>query len=273
MKLDDLIAAAFAEDLPQGDLTTDNLNIKTKKGHAYLLAKADIKLSGQDVFNRCIHYLDPLAQIRWFFKDGDTILKQQKVASINGDLLQIIKAERVALNFLGHLSGIATSTHLFISAAGPTKIRVLDTRKTLPGYREMEKKAVRDGGGYNHRMNLSDAVLIKENHIRLAKGISAAVHAIREHTESPIEVEVTNVQEVQEAVSLNVARLLLDNMTTDTIREALELIPESIAVEVSGNMTSQRLKELSQIAGIDYISVGSITHSAPCADLSLLFEF
>lgn len=273
MTLDELITAAFLEDLPHGDLTTDNLGINEKKGYAYLLAKADIKLSGQDVFTRCIHYLDPKAQIRWLFKDGDTVLKQQKVASISGDLLKIIKAERVALNFLGRLSGIATSTHLFISASGSTHITVLDTRKTLPGYRELEKKAVRDGGGKNHRMNLSDAVLIKENHIRLAKGITAAVTSIRSQTDKPIEVEVTSLEEIREAVGLHVARLLLDNMSTDMIRQAMPLIPDDIEVEISGNMTPHRVKELSQIEGVDFVSVGAITHSAPCADLSLLFEF
>jgi nicotinate-nucleotide pyrophosphorylase (carboxylating) len=271
--IDTLISAAFAEDIPNNDLTTDSLGILEKKGHAFLIAKADIKLSGQDVFNKCIHFLDPQAQVRWFFKDGDTILKQQKVASISGNLLQVIKAERVALNFLGHLSGVATATHLFVSASGPTKIKILDTRKTLPGFRSLEKKAVVDGGGHNHRMNLSDAVLIKENHIRLAKGITSAVEKIRQKTTAAIEVEVTTLDEVKEAVALNVQRLLLDNMTTEQIAQAVELIPDPIEIEVSGNMTPSRVRDLSHIEGIDFVSVGAITHSAPCADLSLLFEF
>lgn len=273
MKVNELIAAAFAEDLPHGDLTTDNLGVAEKNGHAFLVAKADIKLSGQNLFTESILFLEPRCQIRWFFKDGDTVLKNQKIAALSGDLLQIIKAERVALNFLGRLSGIATHTHLFISRIGATPIKILDTRKTLPGYRSLEKKAVVDGGGYNHRHNLSEAVLIKENHIRLAHGITAAVTAIRARKNVPIEVEVTDLFEVQEAVSLDVNRLLLDNMSKDMIAQALDLIPESIEVEVSGNMTVERIQELSTLHGIDFASVGSLTHSAPCADISLLFQF
>ena len=192
MTLDELIRDAFAEDIPDGDLTTDSLGLTEKIGRAYLVAKADIKLSGQDIFTKCMRHLDSTVQLRWFFKDGDTVLRQQKVASLHGDLLKIIKAERVALNFLGHLSGIATLTHLYATAAAPVKI--LDTRKTLPGYRALEKRAVLDGGGLNHRMNLSDAVLIKENHIRLAGGITAAVQAIRKKTSTAIEVEVTSLK-------------------------------------------------------------------------------
>ncbi|MCC6137073.1 MAG: carboxylating nicotinate-nucleotide diphosphorylase [Bdellovibrionaceae bacterium] len=273
LNLKDLIAAAFAEDIPSGDVTTDNLGIQEKNGYAFLIAKADIKLSGQDLFSQSIHYLDPQCQIRWFFKDGDTVLKNQKMASLHGNLLQIIKAERVALNFLGRLSGIATHTHLFVSRVGPTKIKILDTRKTLPGYRVLEKKAVVDGGGYNHRKNLSDAVLIKENHIRLAGSISHAVNEIRKRTHVSIEVEVTSLNEVDEAVGLKVNRLLLDNMNKEMIRSALDRIPDDIEVEASGNMTVERVKELSDLEGLDYVSVGALTHSAPCADISLLFDF
>ncbi len=195
------------------------------------------------------------------------------MASLHGNLLQIIKAERVALNFLGRLSGIATHTHLFISRVGKTHIKILDTRKTLPGYRALEKKAVVDGGGHNHRHNLSDAVLIKENHIRLAGGITKAIGAIRSQHSGPIEVEVTNLAEVKEAVALDVQRLLLDNMNKEMILEALEHIPEATEVEASGNMTVERVRDLADIKGIDYVSVGALTHSAPCADMSLLFDF
>lgn len=273
LTVNSLIAAAFAEDIPAGDITTENLGISEKMGRAFLIAKADIKLSGQDLFTQSILFLDPECQIRWFFKDGDTILKSQKMASLHGNLLQIIKAERVALNFLGRLSGIATNTHLFISRVGKTHIKVLDTRKTLPGYRALEKKAVVDGGGYNHRHNLSDAILIKENHIRLAGGIQKAVLAIRSQIDLPIEVEVTNLTEVKEAVDLGVQRLLLDNMSKEMIQKSLELIPENIEVEASGNMTIERIRELSDLKRLSYVSVGALTHSAPCADMSLLFDF
>lgn len=273
MTLKELIQAAFLEDLPNGDVTTDNLGIHDKPGFAFLVAKADIKLSGQDVFTAAIHHLDPQCQVRWFFKDGDTVLKNQKMASLHGNLLQIIKAERVALNFLGRLSGIATHTHLFVSRVGPTHLKILDTRKTLPGYRALEKKAVVDGGGYNHRMNLSDAVLIKENHIRLAGGITQAVNAIRSRHSGPMEVEVTTLEEVKEAIALDVQRLLLDNMSVAMTEQALALIPESIDVEASGNMTVERIRELSALKELDYVSVGALTHSAPVADISLLFDF
>lgn len=273
MTVKDLIIAAFQEDLPQGDITTDNLGVSEKMGFAFLIAKADIKLSGQVLFSESMLHMDPHCQIRWFFKDGDTVLKNQKMASVYGNQLQIIKAERVALNFLGRLSGIATNTHLFVSRVGPTHIKILDTRKTLPGYRMLEKKAVVDGGGHNHRFNLSDAVLIKENHIRLAGGITKAVTAIRKHKEVSIEVEVTTLNEVNEAIHVGAQRLLLDNMSTDLIQQALEIIPDNILVEASGNMTVERVRELTQFKDLDYVSVGALTHSAPCADISLLFDF
>lgn len=273
MTLKDLIAAAFLEDLPNGDVTTDNLGLEEKPGYAFLIAKADIKLSGQDAFTESVHFMDPQCQVRWFFKDGDTVLKNQKMASLHGNQLQIIKAERVALNFLGRLCGIATHTHLFVSRVGETHLKILDTRKTLPGYRWLEKKAVVDGGGYNHRMNLSDAVLIKENHIRLAGGITSAVQSIRSRHAGPIEVEVTTLAEVEEAVAVDVQRLLLDNMSFEVTEKALALIPDHVDVEASGNMTVERTRELSQLPGLDYVSVGALTHSAPVADMSLLFDF
>ncbi len=274
MTIHELVALAIAEDLPAGDITTDNLNLKEKKGHAFLIAKSDLKLSGQDFFNESLLTLCPQADIKWYFKDGDTILKTQKVASVYGNLLEIIKAERVALNFLGYFSGIATLTQQYVSACVPgSKLKILDTRKTLSPYRAWIKKAVLDGGGENHRQNLSDAVLIKENHIRIAGGITKAVTQIRQHVKSFVEVEVTNLKEVEEAISLDIQRLLLDNMNDDMLREALALIPEAIETEASGNMNLARVKTLSQLDGLDYVSVGALTHSAPCADLSLLFEF
>lgn len=274
MTVRELVDLAIAEDLPAGDITTDNLQLKEKKGHAFLIAKSDLKLSGKDFFNECLITLCTDADLKWYFKDGDTVLKTQKVASIYGNLLEIIKAERVALNFLGFLSGIATLTHLYVSACAPgSKLKILDTRKTLSPYRPWIKKAVLDGGGSNHRQNLSDAVLIKENHIRIAGGITQAVTQIRQHVKSFVEVEVTNLKEVEEAISLDVQRLLLDNMSDEMIREALALIPDSIETEASGNMTVSRIRALSELEGLDYVSVGALTHSAPCADLSLLFEF
>ena len=270
----DLIRDAFAEDLPTSDVTTDSLDCKERKGYAFLIAKSDIRLSGQDLFSESVHFVAPNALIKWHFKDGDMVLKQQKICTIHGDLLPVLKAERVALNFLGYLSGIATMTSMYVAACGENRqLQILDTRKTLPGYRDLVKKAVRDGGGTNHRMNLSDAVLIKENHVRVAGGITAAVEQIRSRSKLPITVEVTNLAEVVEAVSLGVSRLLLDNMNNPTLQEALTLIPEHMETEASGNMDVDRVRQISQFEGLDYISVGALTHSAPTADISLLFEF
>jgi nicotinate-nucleotide pyrophosphorylase (carboxylating) len=270
----DLIVDAFLEDLPGGDVTTDPLQNQDLKGYAFLIAKADIKLSGQEIFTQSVLHVAPASQIKWHFKDGDTVLKNQKICTIHGPLLPVLKAERVALNFLGFLSGIATLTQMYVNAcAQNTSLRILDTRKTIPGYRDLIKKAVRDGGGTNHRMNLSDAVLIKENHVRVAGGISKAVEQIRTANNLPITVEVTNIAEVREAVSLNVQRLLLDNMDDATLQEAVALVPDEIETEASGNMNLDRVRRLSQISGLDFISVGAITHSAPTADVSLLFDF
>jgi nicotinate-nucleotide pyrophosphorylase (carboxylating) len=270
----ELIDLAILEDLPAGDLTTDNLFLKEKLGHAFLIAKADLKLSGREFFHETMLKMCPSADIKWYFNNGDTVLKTQKVASIYGNLLDVIKAERVALNFLGFFSGIATLTQLYVSARAPSsKLQILDTRKTLSPYRPWIKQAVLDGGGSNHRQNLSDAVLIKENHIRIAGGITQAVEQIRKHTKGFIEVEVTSPAEIKEACSLDIQRVLLDNMTDEEIQQALEWIPETIETEASGNMTIARIKSLSQIEGLDFVSVGALTHSAPCADLSLLFEF
>lgn len=274
MTILDLVKVAFEEDLPQGDITTDNLAIREKKGHAFLIAKSDLCLSGRDFFTESLLHLSPTVDIKWYFKDGDTVLKTQKVASLYGNLLEIIKAERVALNFLGFFSGIATLTQDYVQARTPgSSLQILDTRKTLSPYRPWIKKAVLDGGGTNHRQNLSDAVLIKENHIRIAGSITKAVEQIRRTVKGFVEVEVTSPDEIREACALNVQRLLLDNMSDEQIREALTLIPEHIETEASGNMNLARVRSLSEMEGLDFISVGALTHSAPCADLSLLFEF
>jgi nicotinate-nucleotide pyrophosphorylase (carboxylating) len=178
----------------------------------------------------------------------------------------------VALNFLGHLSGIATLTAKFVKEAAGTATKILDTRKTTPGFRELEKRAVVHGGGVNHRMNLSTAVLIKDNHITVMGGITAAVSRVREHTKLPVEVEVKNLDEIKEAVSLNVQRILLDNMNNELLKQATDLIPKEIETEASGNMNLQRIKSVAE-TGVSYISVGALTHSAPVADVSLLFDW
>ncbi len=267
-----LIEQAFAEDLPRGDVTTDNLGLGSRPGKAKLIAKEDFVLAGSTLFNECMHYLEKNADIRWQFKDGDLVLNRQVVAWLQGDLLQILKAERVALNFLGRLCGIATLTRCFVQETSGTKCKILDTRKTTPGLRALEKMAVRCGGGENHRMDLSSGVLIKDNHIRAAGSIETAIKNVRSKFAGPVEVECRTLDEVKIAVEQRVERILLDNMTNALIAEARQIIPAVIQVEVSGNMTVERVRAIAEM-DIDYISVGALTHSAPCADLSLMFEW
>jgi nicotinate-nucleotide pyrophosphorylase (carboxylating) len=216
--------------------------------------------------------LEPSCRIKWHFEEGDEILKGQLICTIEGDLVQILKAERVALNFLGHLSGIATHTRRFVRETKGTATKILDTRKTTPGYRELEKKAVVHGGGTNHRMNLSDAIMIKDNHISIMGGLEKAVTRVREHSQLPIEVEARTLEEVKAAVAMNVHRILLDNMNNEVLAAALKLIPKEIQTEASGNMTVERINSVAQL-GVHFISVGALTHSAPVADVSLIFAW
>lgn len=272
MNLIDLIQSALREDMPRGDLTTDSLALTPRFGQARLVAKEDLVLSGTLAFEQTMYALDPQVKIQWHFKEGDHALNKQIICHISGDLIQVLKAERVALNFIGHLSGIATFTRKFVNEIKHTNTKILDTRKTLPGYRELEKRAVIHGGGQNHRYNLSDAILIKDNHILVAGGLSNAVRRIREHCNEKIEVECSSLDEVREAVALHPYRILLDNMSNEVMKSALEIIPDKISVEASGNMSVNRVKSVAEL-GVDYISVGAITHSAPVADLSLLFDW
>ena len=272
MTLMDLIHAALKEDMPHGDLTTDSLALAPRFGQARLVAKSDLALSGTAPFEETILVLDPTARVQWYFKEGDFVLAKQVICNITGDLIQILKAERVALNFLGHLSGIATLTRQFVKQVEHTRTRILDTRKTLPAYRELEKKAVAHGGGMNHRFSLSDAILIKDNHISVAGGLSKAVERVREHTKAGVEVECSTLEDVKDAVALKVERILLDNMNNEMLKKALDLIPVDIETEASGNMTLDRVKSVAEV-GVDYISVGALTHSAPNADVSLLFDW
>ncbi len=272
MDLKQLIAEAYAEDIPSGDITTSGLGLKEKIGTARLVAKEDLVLSGLEVFSECVHSRDSALTLKWQFKDADLILNQQTVCLIKGNLLTLLQAERVALNFLGHLSGIATLTRCFAQAVSSTKCKILDTRKTMPLLRALEKSAVRDGGGENHRMNLSDAILIKENHIRAAGSLTQAVRSLRQSSRADIEVECSTLQEVELAMGEKVQRILLDNMSAEEIHAARKIIPSHIQIEASGNMTLDRVAEVAA-TGVDYISVGALTHSAPCADFSLLFDW
>ncbi len=272
MTTKELIEKAFFEDRPTLDMTTSSLEKSEEFGVAQLIAKQDLVLSGRSLFQDSVQHLDPTLEVTWQFKDGDDILNQQAVAQISGNLIQLIQAERVALNFLGYLSGIATLTSQFVKACEGTKTQILDTRKTMPLYRELSKKAVVDGGGSNHRMNLSDGVLIKENHIAIAGSITACIEQISPKTNLAIEVETKNIEEVREAVAAGASRIMLDNMSLDMMGECLRLIPKSIETEASGNMTLERIPQVAAL-GVDFISVGALTHSAKTADFSLLFDW
>ena len=268
----DLIKAALREDMPSGDVTTESLAMKPKAGEALLKAKEDLVLSGANVFEETMLFLEPQARIKWQFNEGDLVYKGQNICSIEGDLLQILKAERVALNFIGRLSGIASLTRKFVKEVENTQAKILDTRKTTPLLRSLEKRAVTHGGGYNHRFNLSDAVLLKDNHITLMGGISTAVNRLRQNCTLPVEVEVSNLGQIREYINLKVERILLDNMNNEMLKAALEIIPKEIQTEASGNMNLGRVKSVAQL-GVNFISVGALTHSADCADMSLLFDW
>lgn len=272
MTLLQLIQTALQEDMPSGDLTTESLALKPRTGKAYLKAKQDLCLSGTGPFEQTMQILDPGVKIKWLFEEGHKVLRGQNICTLDGDLIQILKAERVALNFLGHLSGIATYTNKFVQQVEGTQTRILDTRKTTPGLRELEKRAVVHGGGVNHRMNLSSAILIKDNHISVMGGIEKAVERVLSNTQMPIEVECRTLDEVKAAVKLKVHRLLLDNMDNETLKAALALVPDHIATEASGNMSLERVRSVA-LLGVDFISVGALTHSAPVADVSLLFDW
>ena len=272
MSLLEMIHAALKEDMPSGDLTTESLAMKPKYGEALLKAKEDLVLSGANVFEETLLFLEPQVKVKWQFNEGDLIYKGQNICAIEGDLIQILKTERVALNFLGRLSGIATLTRSFVKEVEGTQTKILDTRKTTPLLRDFEKRAVLHGGGTNHRFNLSEAVLIKDNHISLMGGITKAVNRLAQHCDLPIEVEASSLEHVRECISLNIQRILLDNMTNEMMAMALKIIPSEIKTEASGNMILSRVKSVAQL-GVDYISVGALTHSAACSDVSLLFDW
>jgi nicotinate-nucleotide pyrophosphorylase (carboxylating) len=273
LHLEKLIELAIEEDLPEGDITTKALGIDEKIGQAELIAKEDLILSGTHVFSQVLKKICPDVIENWYFLSGDQVLKSQTVASFKGNLLPLLSAERIALNFLGSLSGIASFTNKFVEKVKHTPCKIIDTRKTMPGFRQLQKQAVIHGGGLNHRMSLSDAVLIKENHLKIYNDdLNQTLKQVRAFTDKPITIECKNLNEVKSAVENEVQRIMLDNMTNDMMTSAIELIPSKIEIEATGNMTLDRIQSVAEI-GVHYISIGALTHSAPCADLSLLFSW
>ena len=265
-----LIDLALEEDIGPGDITTDCLVPSRLTGSANIVAKEPLVLSGIDIARQVFVRFDP--DITWqnYYQDGEEIDSGASVVDISGNLKALLIAERVALNFLQRLSGIATLTRSYMNTFGNSRARLVDTRKTTPGWRVLEKYAVRVGGASNHRMGLYDGVLIKDNHIAVCGGIEAAVSRIRKRISHllKIEVETSTIQDVREALSVGVDIIMLDNMPISMIHEAVELIDKRAIVEISGGVTDSDLEELAQ-TGVDIISVGALTHSARSVDLSM----
>lgn len=267
----ELVRRALAEDFGWGDVTTEAVISRDQKAHAYIQAKSRCILAGLEVATEAFRQLDPAATITVYRHDGDLCEPGTKVADMNGQAAALLTAERTALNFLQRLSGIATLTRQFVEAADG-RITVLDTRKTTPLLRALEKYAVRVGGGMNYRQGLDDGILIKDNHIRLAHGVANAVSRMRKATrEMPTEVEAQSLDEVDAALEAGADIILLDNLSMPDIIEAVRRCAGRAKTEISGGVTLSRMPELAA-TGADFVSVGALTHSAPAADLSFEIE-
>lgn len=269
--MNEIIDGFLKEDLGTGDITTNATVPEDHISEAYIWAKAEGILAGQPFAREVFQILDKDMAYNEVKKDGEAVKTGDVVARIRGKTRAILTGERVALNLLQRLSGIATATRVFVDATGNTGVIILDTRKTSPGLRTFEKYAVRMGGGHNHRLNLGDMALIKENHIAAAGSLTNAVSRIRISSNVFVEVEVRNMAELKEALDAGADRIMLDNWDADGITQAVALVNKKVPIEVSGNMTVDRVREISG-TGIDFISVGGITHSFKSLDLSLLIE-
>lgn len=259
------------EDTGIEDVTTNAIVPEDHMSKARIIAKADGIIAGHMFASQVFKILDNGISYDELKKDGERIKNGDILAVVEGKTRAILTGERVALNILQRLSGIATLTGHFVEALGDTGAKILDTRKTTPGLREMEKYAVRVGGGHNHRENLTVMALIKENHISAAGSIKEAVTKVRERTKVPVEVEVKNMDELKEAIKLDVDRIMLDNWDLESTRGAVSFVNKKVPLEASGNMTIDRIREVAR-TGVDFISVGALTHSFQALDISLLFE-
>jgi len=272
-RLDRVIIDALDEDIGSGDVTTLAVLTGNEVGTAEVLAKDDIIVAGIDVFKEVFLLYDKDINFLAKVKDGQSAGRGDIIAEISGKLKNILTAERVALNFLQRMCGIATLTRKYVDEISGTGARILDTRKTLPCHRLLDKYAVKTGGGLNHRLGLYGGVMIKDNHIKAAGGILKAVEMISNHVPPTlkIEVEVKNLGEVEEALSSGVDIIMLDNMNVEDMGKAVSMINGRAMIEASGNVTLANVREIAE-TGVDYISVGTITHSAPAADISLLIK-
>jgi nicotinate-nucleotide pyrophosphorylase (carboxylating) len=278
----DLLRSFLAEDIGAGDITTETTVAAGQKARGEVVAKAPLVLAGIELFAEVFQLLDSSTRVENICHDGDELAPGQIPARVTASARALLTGERVALNLLQRLSGVATLTRRFVHAVDGTGAQILDTRKTTPGLRALEKYAVRVGGGRNHRKDLGEAILIKDNHIRLAGGVSAALlgaEAAKGRAASPpawIEVEVTNLDELSEALAYNPDVVLLDNMSPALVREAVQRVrthrsPQKIRTEASGGITLANVREFAE-AGVDWISIGALTHSAPAVDISFEIE-
>lgn len=267
---DNYILNALREDITSEDVTTNAVMRESKDGRADLICKEDGIICGLDVFSRVFELLDETSWFETTYKDGDQVKNGELIGVIHGDIRALLSGERTALNYLQRMSGIATFTKSFAEEIKGYSTKLLDTRKTTPNMRPFEKYAVKVGGGCNHRYNLSDGVLIKDNHIGAAGSVTKAVQMAKEYAPfvRKIEVEVENLEMMQEALDAGADIIMLDNMDNETMKKAVAMAKGKAETECSGNVTKERLKEIAEI-GVDYVSAGALTHSAPIMDISL----
>ncbi len=270
LNIDPLIISALKEDIPSEDLSTNCVMPHHKQGEVDLICKGDGIICGLQVFARVFELLDEKVETEFYFADGDKVEKGRCIGKVRGDIRILLSGERTALNYLQRMSGIATYTHSVVDLLRNSRTRLLDTRKTTPNNRIFEKYSVLVGGGNNHRFNLSDGVMLKDNHIGAAGGVKEAIYMAKSYAPfvRKIEVEVENLEMVKQALEAGADIIMLDNMTCEEIKEAMEVIKGSALVEVSGNITRENIERLANL-GVDFISSGAITHSAPIMDISM----
>lgn len=270
LNVDPLILSALREDIHSEDVSTNSVMPHPRAGEADLICKQDGVICGLQVFERVFTLMDPETNVEFFVKDGDFVKNGTLMAKVHGDIRILLCGERTALNYLQHMSGVATYTKNVSDLLKGTKTKLLDTRKTTPNNRIFEKYAVTCGGGNNHRYNLSDGVMLKDNHIGAAGGVKEAIEAAKAYAPfvRKIEVEVENLDMVREAVEAGADIIMLDNMSHEDMAEAMQIIAGKAEVEVSGNVTKENIARLTDL-GVDYISSGALTHSAPILDISL----
>lgn len=270
LQADHLILEALKEDISSEDVTTNSVMKEAVEGEVDLICKQDGIIAGLGTFQRVFQLLDEKVTVEFYRKDGDAVTNGQLMGKVRGDIRVLLSGERVALNYLQRMSGIATYTHSVAALLKGTKTKLLDTRKTTPNMRIFEKYAVRVGGGHNHRYNLSDGILLKDNHIGAAGSVTKAVEMAKAYAPfvRKIEVEVENLAMVKEAVEAGADIIMLDNMTTEEMKEAISIIDGRAQTECSGNVTKENIARLTSL-GVDFISSGALTHSAPILDISL----